>query len=110
MKSMRPSMVLLSLVFGAVVAAADAPDTSNWECEYCPVDEGMTATITGGPLYIDTDGDAFHDFRGTRDGFRGRIGGTLRMRDGQGGYTDVIFEDFGLSVGRLRADAGQQKP
>jgi MtrB/PioB family decaheme-associated outer membrane protein len=99
---------LAAVLAGSVVLAAPPPDTSRWECAYCAVDQDFTGTISGGILSVDSDGEAFEDFSGLKDGTNLRVSGALRQRDGEGGYTDVLLEDLGLRVGRMRVDHGQR--
>jgi MtrB/PioB family decaheme-associated outer membrane protein len=91
---MASAIVLLSLLAPSVFA--QAPDTSEWACEFCPFDKGHTAENQIGASYVSDDSVFFGDAMGY-----GEKGGYLNL-DGTGRYAGDTFvakwvaEDLGL--------------
>ena len=71
-------------------------DTSNWECESCPFDEGYRAELEVGATEVSDDSVRFGNFTGYGEK------GTYANVDGQGRYVgeeyraDWYIEDLGL--------------
>lgn len=71
-------------------------DTSNWECESCPFDQGYRADIEVGATNVSEDAARFGNYTGYDEK------GTYANVDGQGRYTsdgyllDYTMEDLGL--------------
>jgi MtrB/PioB family decaheme-associated outer membrane protein len=94
MKSLRvlavPSVLLAPAIGYAQV------DTSNWECESCPFDQGYRAEIEAGATNVSDDAARFGNYTGYDEK------GTYANVDGQGRYNgdkylvDYTMEDLGL--------------
>jgi MtrB/PioB family decaheme-associated outer membrane protein len=103
---------LLSIVVaafsGMTVWAAEAPDTSRWECEYCLEDNTTTRWVSGSLPWVSADDEAYGDYTDLEQGLVPSVSGGLRRRDGEGGFTDILIEDLGRRTARMRMDHGEQ--
>jgi MtrB/PioB family decaheme-associated outer membrane protein len=94
MKSRRLLAVPLVLL-GPAISYAQV-DTSEWECESCPFDQGYRAAIEVGATNVSDDAARFGNFTGYDEK------GTYANLDGQGRYAgddyrvDYTMEDLGL--------------
>ena len=85
-----------SIVLLAPAAAMAQVDTSEWNCEYCPFEEGYRAEYDAGASYVTEDAARFGNGTGLDEK------GAYADLDGQGRYlkdgTEVTWyaEDLGL--------------
>ena len=82
-------------------------DTSEWQCEYCPFDDGYRAEVNAGVGYVSDDAARFGNGTGLDEkGAYLDLGGTGRYRKNG---TDVSWyaEDLGLDSRVLSISAGR---
>jgi len=83
-------------------------DTSNWECESCPFDQGYRAELEVGATEVSDDAVRYGNFTGYDEK------GTYANVDGQGRYVDDGYradwyiEDLGLDSRVVELSAGKQ--
>ena len=103
--------LLLTLVIGAgaiATANAQAPDTSDWACEYCPFEDGHRADYAAGATTVDEDSAFFGNATGYDEE------GTYANLDGEGTYAsdgyrlNWLAEDLGLDSRAFELDGGRQ--
>jgi len=104
-----PLLILLGLAAAPAAAydvvPANAVDTSEWECEYCPFDEGYRGDVTTGLSHVSDDAARFGDQTGYD-----QQGAYLNL-DGQGSYAGDGYratwtiEDLGLDSRAIAVDA-----
>ena len=106
----------LSLLAPAAALGA-AVDTSGWECNFCPFEDGQVASeAEAGSLYADGAAARFGEFDGiTEDGAYLVLDGSAGARHEDGGFWRVSARDLGLdnrsidfatgNSGRWEADA-----
>jgi len=84
-------------------AAAAAVDTSSWECEYCPFEEGdIEADIEAGAGYADDAAAKFGDYRGLEeDGAFAVFSGSVRQGREDGWRWSAEARDLGLDARSL---------
>lgn len=103
---------VLLLMFGllpASISIAQPPDTSDWECEYCPDAGGWEGQVTAGAGNVSEDSFKFGDFTGLEEeGLFPILEGWLLYRNDTGYYTDLYVEDLGLESRLLSLEGGQQ--
>ncbi len=99
------ALALLIALPGTVHAQAD---TSNWECEYCPFEEGYRASYEAGATYVSDDAARF----GNATGYDEK-GGYANL-DGEGAYAsdgyrlNWYLEDLGLDSRVAELEGGRQ--
>lgn len=105
MRALKRSIALALL---APAAAWAQVDTSDWECEYCPFDEGYRADVEAGGIYVSDDAARFGNGTGLDE-----KGGYVLL-DGEGSYAKGnkqmrwYAEDLGLKSRVLHVEGGQQ--
>jgi len=57
-------LAILSSMFIAAVAKTAPPDTSGWNCQFCPFESGYQANVTAGGSYVSEDAAKFGDASG----------------------------------------------
>ncbi len=98
----------IALALLAPAAALAQVDTSDWDCEYCPFEEGYRADVDVGAVYVDEDAARF----GNGTGYDEK--GAYVDLGGEGSYTkDGVqmrwyAEDLGLKSRVLRIEGGRQ--
>ena len=91
----------------ASVAFAQAVDTSEWACEFCPFDEGQRADVEFGATSVSDDTAYFGDATGYDES------GVYANIDGYGGYDSDkhrlrwTLEDLGLDSRFAELDGGR---
>lgn len=107
MKACPRHPILPALLFLPLSVSAQV-DTSDWECELCPFDEGQRADYEAGASFVSD--DAFRYGNGT--GFDEK-GGYANV-NGEGSFaSDTLkarwqFEDLGLDSREISASVGNQ--
>lgn len=97
------------IVLLAPVIALGQVDTSDWECESCPFEQGYRADVDAGATYVGEDGAIRF---GNATGYDDK-GGFVNV-DGQGRYVsedyqlDWTVEDLGLDSRFFEMDGGKQ--
>ncbi|MBI5908810.1 MAG: MtrB/PioB family decaheme-associated outer membrane protein [Betaproteobacteria bacterium] len=110
-------LFLLSVlsVLSAVATAADSAsgagqaDTSQWKCESCTFDQGLSGTLDVGVGSVSEKSAKFGEYNGLdkKGGFL--IGdGAVRSRGEDGAYWNLNASNLGLKSRSLDAEGGQQ--
>jgi len=92
----------------AAVAQTAPPDTSGWNCQFCPFESGYQANVTAGGSYVSDDAAKFGDATGYDE-----KGGYVNV-DGDGSYASDDYqlnwyaEDLGLDSRVLEIEGGRQ--
>jgi hypothetical protein len=101
-------LAILSSALMAAVAKAAPPDTSSWNCQFCPFESGYQAKVSAGGSYVSDDAADFGDASGYDE-----KGGYLNV-DGEGSYASDNYqlswyaEDLGLDSRVLEIEGGRQ--
>ena len=89
-------MLVAPLALLAPAAAMAQVDTSDWQCESCPFDEGYRAEISAGATSVSDDAARFGNYTGyDEEGTYGNLDGHGRY-SGDGYRLDYWMEDLGL--------------
>jgi MtrB/PioB family decaheme-associated outer membrane protein len=84
-------------------------DKSDWSCEYCLVDEGISGELEVGGGYVSDGSFKFGEYNGLYDDGAFVLGSIkARYRDGKGGYLDLRGRDLGIDSRMLDVEGGQQ--
>ena len=109
-QTIRISRTLVApLVLLAPAIALAQVDTSDWQCESCPFEQGYRADVDAGATYVGEDGAIRF---GNASGYDDK-GGFANV-DGQGRYVsedyrlDWMVEDLGLDSRVFEMDGGKQ--
>ncbi|MBT8132039.1 MAG: MtrB/PioB family decaheme-associated outer membrane protein, partial [Gammaproteobacteria bacterium] len=99
--------VLVSLPI--VAAGQNAPDTSDWECEFCTFPGGLYFDIDAGAGYVTDDAYRFGDYRGFDDDHTIFIGSfDMDYWTNGGSYWEATGRDLGLDSRSLLLQGGHQ--
>lgn len=108
MKHAASGLLLLGTVSIGVVANAQNVDTSEWDCEYCPFEEGYSANYEIGATSVSDDSAYFGDATGyDKEGVYGNL-------DGEGRYAKVghrlrwTIEDLALDSRSVALEGERQ--
>jgi MtrB/PioB family decaheme-associated outer membrane protein len=99
---------IVSLTPIAALAQSAPPDTSNWNCGFCPFASGYEANIAVGGSYVSDDAAKFGDASGYDE-----EGGYVNV-DGEGKYAGENYqlswyaEDLGLDSRVFEIEGGRQ--
>ncbi len=95
---------------GATAPAAPArPDTSQWKCESCPAEKGVTGAVEVGAGYVSKDSAKFGEYNGLNEkGAVALADGTARVRGEDGNYWNVNASNLGLTSRSVGVEGGQQ--
>jgi MtrB/PioB family decaheme-associated outer membrane protein len=100
----------LSLLSPAVVAQSQAPaDTSQWKCESCKFEQGVSGTVDVGAGSVSDKSAEFGQYNGLdkKGGFF--IGdGSVRSRGADGSYWNMNASNLGLDTRSVDAEGGKQ--
>jgi len=100
---------VLSAVSAAAAAAGAAVDTSNWKCESCKFEPGVSGTLEVGAGSVSDDSAEFGQYNGLhKKGAYFIGGGTVRSRGEDGTYWNLDASDLGLDSRSLNAEGGKQ--
>lgn len=96
----RPTVALTTLLAGGMLiglpAGAQNVDTSDWNCEYCPFEQGYRADVEIGATGVDSPSAYFGDATGyDEDGVYANLDGT-GLYSGEGYRLAWTLEDLGL--------------
>ncbi len=98
----------VALALFVPTAALAQVDTSDWECEYCPFEDGYRADVDVGAVYVDEDASRFGNGTGLDEK------GTYVDLSGEGSYANDglqmrwYAQDLGLSSRVLHVEGGRQ--
>lgn len=100
--------LVLALTAASVAQGAEV-DTSGWECNFCPFEDGEASVeAEAGSLYADGVASRFGEFDGiTEEGGYLVLDGSAGMRDEDGSFWRVDAADLGLDNRSLGVAAGQ---
>ena len=111
-------LFLLSMLsaLSATAAADDAGgagqasvDTSQWKCESCKFDQGVSGTLDVGAGYVSDNSAKFGEYNGLNKKGAFFIGdGAVRSRGEDGAYWNLNASNLGLDSRSLDAEGGQQ--
>src|SRR5471030_2034802 len=110
-------LFLLSMLSALPAAAADvasgtgqaAVDTSQWKCESCKFEKGVSGTLDVGVGWVSTNSIKFGEYNGLSKKGDFFIGdGTVRSRGDDGTYLNINASNLGLDTRSLDAEGGQQ--
>ena len=107
---------LLSALSAAAAAADEAggagqasADTSQWKCESCKFEQGVSGTVDVGAGSVSDSSSKFGDYTGLNKKGGYFIGdGTARYRGEDGTYWNLNGSNLGLTSRSLDAEGGQQ--
>src|ERR1039458_4545745 len=107
---------LLSALSAAAAAADEAggagqasADTSQWKCESCKFEQGVSGTVDVGAGSVSDSSSKFGDYTGLNKKGGYFIGdGTARYRGEDGTYWNLNASNLGLTSRSLDAEGGQQ--
>jgi MtrB/PioB family decaheme-associated outer membrane protein len=89
--------------------AINAPDISQWVCEYCAFEEGWRGDIELGLGNVAEDSFKFGEYNGLNEEGAYLIGDAYAVYRGEeAGYLELSAEDIGLDSRSLRIDGGRQ--
>ena len=104
-----PTALLVAGLAVAAVAAAQAPDTSGWECSSCPIPSGLYFDLDAGAGYVSEDAYRFGDLRGFDSEGVVVLGDfDLQYWAGNGDYWEAAGRDLGLESRSVVAEGGRQ--
>jgi hypothetical protein len=88
------SLVLMS----PLLAHGQAVDTTGWQCNFCPFEDGQTESeVVAGSLYADDVGARFGEFDGiSEDGAYLVVDGIAGARQESGAFWNVTAKDLGV--------------
>jgi len=101
--------VLSALSPAALAEGAAAPDTSQWKCESCKFEQGVSGTIDVGAGSVSDKSAKFGQYNGLdkKGGFF--IGdGSVRSRGEDGSYWNLNASNLGLDTRAVDAEGGKQ--
>lgn len=104
----RTALGLLFMV--PLLAHGQAVDTSGWECNFCPFEDGQTESeVEAGSLYADDVDARFGEFDGiSEDGGYVVVDGLVGARRESGAFWNVTAKDLGLDNRSLVLAAGRE--
>jgi MtrB/PioB family decaheme-associated outer membrane protein len=111
MTSSRPWLLLGTLGVLSAAAADDAVavDMSQWKCESCPFEQGVSGTLDAGPAYVSQASNRFGDFSGLdRKGAYLLGSGSVRYRGADGLFANATAVDLGRDAASVAADVGRE--
>lgn len=108
--------ILLSAQAAAVTAVENSTsggqgsvDISQWECKYCPFEEGVSGNLELGLGYVSKDSFKFGEYTGLNDKGGFLIGNAAaRFRDKGANYWNIDASNLGLDSRALKAERGRQ--
>ena len=90
-------------------AGPPAPDTSQWKCESCPVEQGARGSVTAGVGYVSDDSAKFGEYNGLNKKGAYFIGdGEARWRGPDATYLNADVTDLGLTSRSIGLEGGRQ--
>ena len=105
MKTLSRAVTVALLAPAASLAQVD---TSNWECEFCPFEDGYKAEVSVGATQVSNDAARFGNGTGyDEEGTYANVDGEGRY-DGDGMQMRWYAEDLGLESRNLSIEGGKQ--
>lgn len=90
-------------------AIAPPPDTSQWKCESCPIEQGATGSVTAGVGYVSDDSAKFGEYTGLNKERAYFVGdGAARYRGPDATYVNADATDLGLTSRTIGIEGGRQ--
>jgi MtrB/PioB family decaheme-associated outer membrane protein len=90
-------------------SGAAAVDTSQWKCESCKFEQGVSGTLDGGAGSVSDKSAKFGEYNGLNKKGGYFIGdGALRSRGDDGAYWNLNASNLGLDTRSIDAEGGQQ--
>lgn len=112
MKTSNQLLLLGVLSALSPVVAADgpaAPDTSNWKCESCKFEQGVSGTLDAGAGSVSDKSAEFGQYSGLYKKGGYFIGDTaVRSRGENGAYWNLDASNLGLDSRAIDAEGGKQ--
>lgn len=114
----RLPVLLIALCASAIAARADdperepveepgTPDTTLWQCRWCPYPDGWFGTLAFGPGWVSDASPKFGDYRGLEDsGGFASLSGDLHYRDDHH-YLDLYARELGRDSRRVELRGGR---
>lgn len=103
------NQLLLLGVLSALSSAAGAVDTSQWKCESCKFEQGVSGTVEVGVGSVSEKSEEFGQYNGLHEKGGFLIGGgTLRSRGEDGAYWNIDASNLGLDTRAVDAEGGKQ--
>src|SRR5450759_2505451 len=107
---------LLSVLSAAASAADDASgtgqaavNTSQWKCESCKFEQGLSGTVDVGAGWVSDKSSKFGEYNGLNKKGAFFVGdGAVRSRGADGAYWNFNASNLGLDSRSLDAEGGQQ--
>ena len=100
---------LSSATAAADGTAAPAVDTSEWKCESCKFETGVTGSVDVGVGYVSDKSAEFGQYNGLYDKGGFFIGdGTARSRGEDGAYWNLDATNLGLDTRSITGEGGKQ--
>jgi MtrB/PioB family decaheme-associated outer membrane protein len=109
------ALTVLSAQVAAAVAA-DSPasgqppvDTSQWQCNFCQFEEGLSGTLDLGAGYVSDDSFKFGEYTGLHEQGGFLVGNaSVRSRGEDSAYWNIDASDLGLDSRSVSAEGGKQ--
>ena len=103
------NQLLLLGVLSALSSAAGAVDTSQWKCESCKFEQGVSGTVEAGAGSVSEKSEEFGQYNGLHEKGGFLIGeGSLRSRGEDGAYWNLDASNLGLDTRAVDAEGGKQ--
>ena len=95
---------------GTVTGVGGVPvDTSQWKCESCPFEQGISGTVEAGVGSVSRDSAKFGEYNGLNEKGGFLIGdGVARSRSKDGTYWDANVSNLGLDSRAVDVEGGKQ--
>jgi MtrB/PioB family decaheme-associated outer membrane protein len=93
-----------------LLSVAAEVDTSKWNCEFCPFEDGeVTADVEAGSIYVDDSAAKFGEYDGlNEDGSYLALGGNAGQRRADGLFWKAAAQDLGLDSRSVAASGGRE--
>jgi MtrB/PioB family decaheme-associated outer membrane protein len=110
MKNSRQLLLVGVLsAFPAVAAAAEGADTSQWKCEACKFQDGMTGAVELGLGTVSDKSAKFGEYNGLQsNGEFFIVDGTVRNKGPDGAYWNLDASNLGLGTRSINLEGGVQ--
>jgi MtrB/PioB family decaheme-associated outer membrane protein len=98
------------LCMAPLLARGQAVDTSGWECNFCPFEDGqLDSEVEAGSLYADGVAAKFGEFDGiSEDGDYLVVNGYTGERWQDGAFWRAVAKDLGLDNGGIAVEMGRE--
>ncbi len=101
---------LCALLLAPLLAHGEPVDTSGWECNFCPFEDGqIESEVVAGSLHADGATAKSGEFDGiSEDGWYFPVDGATGARHENGSFWRATVKDLGLDNAALLATAGRE--